>query len=109
MMTIYNFFMDNISLYACIMIILIILATILFIIVSNQKNRKKIKDDYLEAEKVEAELENESNNPSNELEVILQKMQEDANVKPEDVVKKFEEEQEKWINSLDWNHRRKNG
>ena len=95
MNTIYNFLMSNIYLYICIMIVLVIIATILFIIVSNQKNRKKIKNDFVEAEKVEQELEkNDESKESIELESILKKMQEDANVKPEDVVKKFEEEQE---------------
>jgi hypothetical protein len=71
--------------------VLFIIATILSIVISNQKNRKKIKDDFIEAEKIESELEN---TVPNELENILKKMQEDINVKPEDVVKKFEEEQE---------------
>lgn len=95
MNTIYNFLLANIYLYICIIIVLIILATILFIIVTNEKNRKKIKDDYVEAERVEAELEKIEEAPqSNELENILKKMQEDIDLKPEDVVKKFEEEQE---------------
>ena len=93
MNTIYNFLMSNIYLYICIIIVLIIIATILYIIVSNQKSRKKIKDDFIEAEKVETELEKVEDSP-NELESILKKMQEDIDVKPEDVVKKFEEEQE---------------
>ena len=93
MNTIYNFLMSNIYLYVCIMIVLIIVATVLSIIVSNQKNRKKIKNDFVEAEKVETELQKPEETNS-ELENILKKMQEDINVKPEDVVKKFEEEQE---------------
>jgi len=93
--TIYNFLLTNIYLYICIIIVLVIIATILFIIASNQKNRKKIKDDYVEAERIEAELEKIEETPqSNELENILKKMQEDMDLKPEDVVKKFEEEQE---------------
>lgn len=95
MSTIFNFMFSNIYLYICIIIVLIIVATILFIIVSNQKNRRKIKNDFVEAEKVEEELEKiDENSENNELENILKKMQEDSNVKPEDVVKKFEEEQE---------------
>lgn len=93
MNTIYNFLMSNIYLYVCIIIVLIIVATVLSIIVSNQKNRKKIKNDFVEAEKVETELQKPEETNS-ELENILKKMQEDINVKPEDVVKKFEEEQE---------------
>lgn len=95
MMTIYNFFASNIYLYICIIIALAILATILFIICTNQKSRKKIKDDFVEAEKVETELENvENESKISNLENILKKMQEDVDVKPEDVVKKFEQEQE---------------
>ena len=95
MSTIYNFLLANIYLYICILIVLVIIATILFIIASNQRNRKKIKDDYVEAERVEAELEKIEEAPqSSELEDILKKMQEDIDLKPEDVVKKFEEEQE---------------
>jgi len=95
MSTIYNFLLANIYLYICIIIVLVIIATILFIVAANQKNRKKIKDDFVEAERVEAELEKIEETPqSNELENILKKMQEDIDLKPEDVVKKFEEEQE---------------
>ena len=95
MSTIYSFLLANIYLYICILIVLVIIATILFIMASNQRNRKKIKDDYVEAERVEAELEKIEEAPkSSELEDILKKMQEDIDLKPEDVVKKFEEEQE---------------
>ena len=94
MNAVYDFLMSNIYLYICIIIALIIMATILSIVVSNQKNRKKIKDDFVEAEKVETELEKVEEHPNNELENILKKMQQDMDVKPEDVVKKFEEEQE---------------
>lgn len=95
MNTIYNFIISNIYLYICIIIGLLILDTILFIVIANQKNRKKIKDDFVEAEKIEAELETvEENESTNELENILKKMQADMEVTPEDVVKQFEEEQE---------------
>ena len=98
MSTIYNFLLANIYLYICILIVLVIIATILFIIASNQRNRKKIKDDYVQAERVEAELEKIEEAPqSSELEDILKKMQEDIDLKPEDVVKKFEEEQEEQL------------
>lgn len=93
--TIYNFIINNIYLYICIIICLLILTTILLIICTNQRNRRKIKDDFVEAEKIEEELEKkEDTKVSNELENILKKMQEDMAVTPEDVVKKFEEEQE---------------
>lgn len=90
-----DFLMSNSFIYICVITGLVILTTILFIVSSNRNKRKKIKEDFIEAEKIEAELEEikDDEQPS-ELESILQKMQEDINVKPEDVVKKFEEEQE---------------
>jgi len=92
---IYNLIISNIYLYICIIIGLIILTSILLIIATNDKKRRKIKNDYVEAEKVEEELnKKEDSAMSNSLEEILQKMQADMEVKPEDVVKKFEEEQE---------------
>ena len=95
MNTIYNFLIANIYLYICIIIVLIIITTILIIIASNQRNRKKIMNDFVEAERVETELEKIEDAPrSNELENLIKKMQEDIDLKPEDVVKKFEEEQE---------------
>lgn len=94
MTTIYNFIINNIYLYICIIIGLLILSTILFIIAANQKIRRKIKDDFVKAEKVEEELEKIEENKSSELEDLIKKMQQDMETKPEDVVKKFEEEQE---------------
>ena len=95
METIYNFILSNIYLYVCIIIGLIILTSILLILATNEKKRRKIKTDFEVAEKIEEELKEEQ--PSvvtNKLEEILQKMQEDIDTKPEDVVRKFEEEQE---------------
>ena len=95
METIYNFILSNIYLYVCIIIGLIILTSILLILATNEKKRRKIRTDFEVAEKVEEELNSEE--PSvvtNKLEEILQKMQEDIDTKPEDVVRKFEEEQE---------------
>ncbi len=90
-----NLIISNVYLYICIIIVLLILMTILFIVCSNQNKRKKIKNDFVEAEKLENELENDNDSPiTNELENIIKKMQEDIEIKPEDVVKKFEEEQE---------------
>ena len=92
---IYNFIISNVYLYICVIIGLIILTSILLIMAINDKKRRKIKNDFVEAEKVEEELSKEIDTPmSNKLEEILQKMQEDIELKPEDVVKKFEEEQE---------------
>lgn len=95
MNTIYNFILENTYLYICIIISLLILTTILLIVCINQKKRNKIKNDFVEAQKIDEELEKVEDTPvSNELENIIKKMQEDMEIKPEDVVKKFEEEQE---------------
>jgi len=92
---IYNFIMSNIYLYIAIKCGLIVLTTILLILANNDRKRRKIKNDFIEAEKVEEELTNVEETPmSNALEDILKKMQEDIDLKPEDVVKKFEKEQE---------------
>lgn len=92
---IYNLLISNIYLYICIIIGLVILTAILLILTANERKRRKIKNDFVEAEKVEAELEKKEETPvTNELENILQQMQQEIDVKPEDVVKKFEEEQE---------------
>lgn len=92
---IYNLITSNIYLYIFIIIGLIILTSILLILATNDKNRRKIKKDFVEAEKIEEELnKKEDTVVSNKLEEILQKMQEEIDTKPEDVVKKFEEEQE---------------
>ena len=92
---IYNFIISNIYLYICIIISLIILTSILLIAATNERKRRKIKNDFVEAEKIEEELNTkEETVVSNKLEEILKKMQEDIDTKPEDVVRKFEEEQE---------------
>lgn len=92
---IYNFIMSNIYLYIVIIVGLVVLTSILLILANNERKRRKIKNDFIEAEKVEEELTKvEESSVSNALEDILKKMQEDIDVKPEDVVKKFEEEQE---------------
>lgn len=92
---IYNFIISNIYLYIVIIVGLVVLTSILLILANNERKRRKIKNDFIEAEKVEEELTKvEENSVSNALEDILKKMQEDIDVKPEDVVKKFEEEQE---------------
>lgn len=92
---IYNLIISNIYLYLFIIIGLIVLTSILLIVATNDKKRRRIKNDFVEAEKVEEELNKKEDSViSNSLEEILQKMQADMEVKPEDVVKKFEEEQE---------------
>lgn len=95
METIYNLIISNIYLYICVIIGLIILTSILLILAINEKKRRKIKTDFEIAEKVEEELNSKEDTVvSNKLEEILQKMQADIDTKPEDVVRKFEEEQE---------------
>ena len=94
MAKIVNLILNDIYLYIGIIVFLIIITVILIIVSSNRKNRAKIKDDFVQAEMLEEEVEKEKDNPSNELETILQKMQAEMDVKPEDVVKKFEQEQE---------------
>ena len=81
----------NFFLYICITMGLLILITLLYILTSNYRKRVKIKKDFVEAEKTEVEL---NKKEDNELENLIKKMQEEINLKPEDVVKKFEEEQE---------------
>ena len=92
MTAIFDFILNNMYLYIVIIIGLIILNSILIIFAFNIYKRIKITNDYVEATKNEEKL-NEEKEP-NELELLLQKMQEDINVKPEDVVKNFEKEQE---------------
>ena len=83
--------LSNIYLYICLAIGLTIIATILYIVISNYRKRVKIKRDFADAEKADIELNKKDNN---ELDNIIKKMQEEIELKPEDVVKKFEEEQE---------------
>ena len=90
---IYYLIKTDICLDICIVLGILIIITILLIIISNKKKRNKIKEEFKEAKEIQIELEKPVEK-NNELEDILKKMQEDANIKPEDVVRKFEEEQE---------------
>lgn len=95
MTEVFNFIISNMYLYVCVVVLLIIINSILIILAINKHKRLKIKSDYIEAEANEEKLnEKTETRVTNELETLLQKMQEDVDVKPEDVVKKFEEEQE---------------
>ena len=95
MATIFDFILNNMYLYVCVIIGLIILNSILIILAVNKYKRIKINNDYIEATKTEEKLnEVDEDKQPNELELLLQKMQEDIDVKPEDVVKNFEQEQE---------------
>lgn len=85
--------------YLCwgIIMILFISNIILLIKCSNLKKRKKIKDDFVEIEKQVSveEVEQKKNEKPSELDNILDKMQKDMEVRPEQVVANFEAEQEK--------------
>ena len=87
---------NNIYLTWGIIFVLIIFNIILLIKCSNLKKRKKIKDELVEIEKyVNEEPKPMIEEKNSELDSILDKMQKDMNVKPEQVVANFEAEQEK--------------
>lgn len=92
---------NNFYLYLAIVGVLLILNIILIIICINQRKRKKIKNAFKEIEEIvnseDKKEEEETYKPevAFELEQILAKMQKDVEIPPEEVVKKFEEEQEK--------------
>ena len=93
-----DFVNNNLYLYLAVITVLLIVDVVLTIVCLNQRKRKKIKKEF---EEVEA-ISNEDNNDETsvkpevafELEQILEQMQHDMEVKPEEVVRKFEEEQE---------------
>ena len=73
---------------------LLILTAILLILASNKRKKDKINHDFENAKQAKEELKKIEENKPNELQQLIDKMQEDINLKPEDVVKKFEDEQE---------------
>lgn len=89
------FLTNNSYLYWSIIIVLLIVDIILAIVSMNRKKREDIKKEFKEAEK-EVEQENIiEEKVTNELQDIIMQMKQDMEVKPEEVVAKFEEEQEK--------------
>ena len=93
-----DFVSNNLYLYLAIITLLLIVDVILTIICLNQRKKKKIKKDF---EEIEAISNNDSEEVSDvkpeiafELEKILDQMQHDMEVKPEEAVRMFEEEQE---------------
>lgn len=88
-----EFVSNNLYLYLAIIIALLIVDIILSIICINQRKRKNIKEEFIEIEKAE-ELDEVKPEVAFELEQILNQMQKDIETKPEEVVRKFEEEQE---------------
>lgn len=85
--------------YLCWGIILTLLISNIILIIrcSNLKKRRKIKDEFIEIEKqVNSESSDSiSDKKSSQLDNILDQMQKDMEVKPEQVVANFEAEQEK--------------
>ncbi len=93
-----DFVNNNLYLYLAIIMLLLIVDVILTIISLNQRKRKKIKKDFEELETI-TNNDNEDTDSVKpevafELEKILEQMQQDMDVKPEEVVRMFEEEQE---------------
>ena len=93
-----DFVNSNLYLYLAIITLLLIVDVILTIICLNQRKRKKIKKEF---EEIEAISNNDSEKVNDvkpevafELEKILNQMQHDMEVKPEEAVRMFEEEQE---------------
>ena len=84
------------NIYLCWGIIGILVITNILLVITclNMKKRKQIKDDFMEIER-NSELEQEEPKTSKELNNIIDKMKQDLEVKPEQVVANFEEEQEK--------------
>lgn len=85
--------------YLCWGLILVLLISNIILIIkcSNLKKRKKIKEDYIEIEKQvnQEEAKQLKEEKPSELDNILDQMQKDMEVKPEQVVANFEAEQEK--------------
>ncbi len=100
-MKLLNILNSNFYLYVGIIIALLILNIILTILCLNQRKRKKIKADFKEIEDIvnddtnDTEV-NDTYKPevAFELEQVLAKMQQDVEADPEEIVKKFEDEQE---------------
>lgn len=96
-----NIISSNFYLYLAIIVVLLLFNIILVIVCINQRKRRKIKDTFKEIEDIvnspDIKEEEETYKPevAFELEQILEKMQKDVEVPPEEVVRKFEEEQEK--------------
>lgn len=97
-----DFVNNNLYLYLAIIIALLVLDIILTIFCLNQRKRRNIKEEFIEIEKETEELEKESEIKEDEvkpevafeLEQILETMQRDIEMQPEEVVRRFEEEQE---------------
>ena len=94
-MTVLNDLMTNVYLYWGIIIGLLIVDIVLTTLCLKGHKREKIKKDFLEIEKQQEEIEKQEEGPVNEeILAILNQMEEDSKLKPEEVVKKFEDDQE---------------
>ena len=94
-MTILNTLMTNTFLYWGIIMILLVIDIILTALCLKIHKREKIKKDFLEIEKQQEVLEQIEDEPVNEeIMAIFKQMEEDSKLKPEEVVKKFEDDQE---------------
>ena len=95
-MTILNLLTTNIYLYFGLIALLLIIDIILTTISFKKRKRDRIKKDFLEIETQSLENDEDSSKEpvSDEIMEILNKMEEDSKIKPEEVVRKFEEEQE---------------
>ncbi len=94
-MKVLNVLLTNVYFYWGIIIGLLIIEIILTIMCLKKYKREKIKKDFLEIEKQTEEEKKEEEKPvNNEILAILEQMEEDSKLKPEEVVKKFEDDQE---------------
>lgn len=93
-MTILNMLMTNSILYWGIIISLLIADIVLTSLCLKVHKREKIKKDFLEIERQREEQEQEKEPVNEEIMAIFKQMEEDSKLKPEEVVKKFEDDQE---------------
>lgn len=94
-MAVLNELFTNIYLYWGVITGLLIVEIILTILCLKKHKRDQIKNDFLEIEKETEELAKKEEEPANnEIMAILEQMEEDSKLKPEDVVKQFEDDQE---------------
>lgn len=94
MLNFLNLLISNIYLYIAIIAFLIIAVVILTIVALNKQKRMEIKEDYQKAELASQEEVEVEETVSSELENLIAQMQQDMEVRPEEVVAKFEQEQE---------------
>lgn len=98
MQNLLNLLISNIYLYLAVIAFLVVLVVVLTIIALNKEKRKQIKETFEKVEAIKEESENieevEESAVSKELEDLITQMKQDMEVKPEEVVARFEQEQE---------------